>query len=452
MSCLNLSLTNINTCNAQIYGKYQQIVFIKKEDLKNYSIKNNTPNYSIDFSLLINRSGLRFQLNENSSVITAIFSKNEKNGEPRYTHKVSFGLFGNSEYVKSILKEFDNSQDYFAVLLNKNKVIEVYGFHNGFKTDPYDYENDSVINLVSTFDEFEMPYNFVSDNPDNDVDLFNNDFRYNYFISKWVLNGTERNITLPISTANMIGLSVDWGDGVINSNNTHTYAESGYKTIAIKGLIKGFRFNNTGDVLKLIEISNWGDFVFTIDSVFSGCKNLDLSNTIGTPLIDTLSLINTFSDCVKLTTIKNINNWNFSNVESINNMFNDCNNFNQDLNLNTYSVKSMTGVFRRCYKLNKNIRLDLSSAESLGYLFEDAFLFNQDISNWDISNVTDFANIMKGKVIYDYLDNIYSEWSMINFKTNLAAGFGSIKYSQAGQRGKDKLLSLGWSITDGGLT
>jgi hypothetical protein len=64
---------------------------------------------------------------------------------------------------------------------------------------------------------------------------------------------------------------------------------------------------------------------------------------------------------------------------------------------------------------------------------------------------------MTGKTDLDYsttnLDAIYNGWSLLTLQPNVTVGFGSIRYTSAGQAGKDILLGApnNWIITDGGL-
>ena len=72
--------------------------------------------------------------------------------------------------------------------------------------------------------------------------------------------------TLPlVSSFNGVTAEVDWGDGstdTITAFNqpevTHTYASAGTYTIKISNALRGFRFDNGRDKLKLLNISNWG--------------------------------------------------------------------------------------------------------------------------------------------------------------------------------------------------
>ena len=187
MNCFNLVLNGQDSCFSELTGRYQQIVFIRKTDVEIYDIDssldtttypslNPIANHSIAFKLKDNSKGYRFQLSENSSVINGTFSKSDDNSIPRYTHSVSIGIHGVSEQKRWILKQFDLSKDYFAVLQHKSDLIEVFGFHHGFNSSSYEYDNNATIDLTSSFDEYDIPYIYRSEISGNEIIDFDNDF------------------------------------------------------------------------------------------------------------------------------------------------------------------------------------------------------------------------------------------------------------------------------------
>jgi len=86
-----------------------------------------------------------------------------------------------------------------------------------------------------------------------------------------------------------------------------------------------------------------------------------------------------------------------------------------------------------------------------------ATAFNQDIGAWNVSNVTNFIDFMRNKSAASYsaanLDSIYNGWSSRPVQPNLSISFWTIKYTAAGQAGKDILTNApnNWTITDGGI-
>ena len=69
----------------------------------------------------------------------------------------------------------------------------------------------------------------------------------------------------------------------------------------------------------------------------------------------------------------------------------------------------------------------------------------------------DFTNFMSGKTNLNYsttnLNAIYNGWSLLTLNPNLNINFGTIKYTAAGQAGKNILTGSpnNWTITDGGI-
>jgi hypothetical protein len=90
-------------------------------------------------------------------------------------------------------------------------------------------------------------------------------------------------------------------------------------------------------------------------------------------------------------------------------------------------------------------------------MFENAFAFNKNIGSWNISSVNNFVNFMSNKTNLDYssanLNSIYNGWSLLTVQPNLTIDFGTIKYTLAGQAGRNILTSApnNWTINDGGI-
>jgi surface protein len=134
-------------------------------------------------------------------------------------------------------------------------------------------------------------------------------------------SSTSTQFKLPLTTSTGLNAVVDWGDSttdtitVFNAAEvTHTYASSGTYTISITGTLPGFRFNNAGDKLKIINISSWGVLNITTTSAFLGCTNLTCSAT-DAPTITSTSLGSTFRACTNFN--GNIGNWDVSAVTNM---------------------------------------------------------------------------------------------------------------------------------------
>ena len=294
----------------------------------------------------------------------------------------------------------------------------------------------------------------------------------------------------------------------------HTYATAGIYQIGLVGTIQEWSFGNAfvNDNEKLLSISSWGDlqFGFANDQNFIGCVNLDLSSVTDVPdLSITTIFINTFDSCASLTTINrsnewdtsnivatiatfagctnfnsDISSWDVSNVVDMNTMFANCLLFNSDISgWNTALNTSMVLMFLNCSSFNQPISiwntssvadmtLTFSSATSFNQplntwnvslvtdmngMFLNATAFDQNIGSWNVSLVSDFNLFMFGKSFTNYssanLNAIYNGWSLLTVQPNLTINFGTIKYTLAGQAGKNILTGApnNWVISDGGI-
>jgi len=92
------------------------------------------------------------------------------------------------------------------------------------------------------------------------------------FVSYWNTSLTSsgssssNQIKLPLISHGTYNFTVYWGDGSSNTITTwddpavtHSYSTSGVYNITITGTVIDWRFINSGDRLKLMEIAQWGD-------------------------------------------------------------------------------------------------------------------------------------------------------------------------------------------------
>jgi surface protein len=188
-----------------------------------------------------------------------------------------------------------------------------------------------------------------------------------------------------------------------------TFPTQGRYYVQVQTPFNKITFNTSGDRLKLIEVNQWGDIVWTnFFGSFFGC-----SNFIGGVAID----------------IPNLSN-----------------------------VTSMQGMFLSAALFSQNIgNWDVSNVTNMSNMFSGATAFNQNIGGWNVSNVTSFTGFMAFKTSANFsasnLDAIYNGWSSRPVKPNLSITFGTAKYTLAGQAGKNILLGVPnlWTITDGGI-
>lgn len=339
------------------------------------------------------------------------------------------------------------------------------------------------------------------------------------FVSRWNTASTSTGssssaqIKLPLESSGIYNFIVDWGDGstdtitVYNQAEvTHSYNTSGVYTVIINGTLKGWRFANSGDKLKIIEISQWGNLNFgNSGNYFYGCLNLVLTATDAPDLVGTTTLYATFGLCASLGDLGSMDSWDVSSVTTMVIMFTDTTSFNQPIgnwdvsgvtdmgamfrdatsfdqpigNWNVSSVQSMETMFDGATSFNQPLgNWDISSVTIMISMFIGATSFNQPIGNWDVSGVTEMANMFMGAssfnqplsnwnvssvtrmnwmfyngptLFHQYYDDMLIRWSSLLLISNVNFHAGYSQYNSAAASARSLIISsYGWTITDGG--
>jgi surface protein len=290
---------------------------------------------------------------------------------------------------------------------------------------------------------------------------------------------------------------VNWGDGTTSdhitaynqSEVTHTYASAGTYTVRIFGTIRGFKFDNGGDKLKLLTIDSYGSLDISTTGSFYGCTNLT-STATDAPTISTTSLFRTFRDCTNFNGA--IGNWDVSSVTIMQEMFLGATSFNQDISgWNVSSVTNMQSMFYNATSFNQDISSwDVSSVTNMLFMFRFASSFNQNIGSWDVSSVQAMQNMFDSAVgmsatnlgavkdwtitaltygnnfqafctnsmsTSDY-DALLIAWEAQAPNNNVTIHFNAAKYTAGGaaEAARTSLTTAvgsggyGWTITDGG--
>jgi len=102
-------------------------------------------------------------------------------------------------------------------------------------------------------------------------------------------------------------------------------------------------------------------------------------------------------------------------------MFRGASSFNQDISQwNASNVTDMNGIFRGASSFNQDIsQWDASNVIDMNGMFYGASSFNQDISQWDVSNVTNMRSMFNQASSFN---QDISQWNVSNV-TNMSCMF-----------------------------
>jgi len=271
-------------------------------------------------------------------------------------------------------------------------------------------------------------------------------------------------IKLPLLDGYSYDFIVFWGDG--NSDHitawdqaetTHTYASAGTYDVVIDGICYGWRFNNGGDKLKLLNISNWGTG-FRLGNAgryFYGCTNLTITATDMLDTTDTTNWYLAFYNCTSLTTVPSMNSWDMSLATIMYSMFRNTA-FNQDISdWDVGSVTDMSYMFRGTI-FNQDIGgWDVSSVTTMIDMFRST-PFNQNIGGWDVGLVTNMSYMFLGVTLSTAnYDALLIGWEGLSpaLQNNVTFHGGFSKYTAGGAAATARQALIdnhNWDITDGG--
>jgi surface protein len=248
---------------------------------------------------------------------------------------------------------------------------------------------------------------------------------------------TNTEFRLPFVSSGTYNCVVDWGDStsdVITTWNqaeaTHTYASTGTYTVTISGICRGWQFANTGDRLKIIDISQWGILQFTnAGAQFQGCTNLDITAIDIPNLNGVTNLTMFFNLCSSLTYNSSVNNWDVSNVINMNFMFYIATSFNQDIgSWDVGNVNTTSSMFESATSFNQDIgSWNVGNVTDMTSMFQFATSFNQDIGSWNVGNVTDMTSMFQGASSFN---QDIGSWDVSNVATTNSMFQGASSFNQ----------------------
>ena len=255
-------------------------------------------------------------------------------------------------------------------------------------------------------------------------------------------NATSFNQPLSFNTIEVTDMSGMFGNATA-FNQLLTF-----NTIAVTNMSNMF-FNATSFNQALTFNTS---LVTDMSSMFSGATSFNQPLSFNTIAVTTMQ--NMFAAA---TSFNSLLTFNTIAVTTMQNMFFYATSFNQALTFNTSAVTDMIGMFGQCTVFNQPLTFNTSLVTNMSIMFANSPAFQQDISSWNIQNVTDFTNFMLGKTPATWsqlnFDNLLCGWSLQTVQSGLTIDFGTANYTNAIGGPCYTILDIApnnWTINSGG--
>jgi surface protein len=272
--------------------------------------------------------------------------------------------------------------------------------------------------------------------------MFNDANAFNQDVSRWNVSNVQ-------GMAGAFGYTTSFNNGNLpltwnlGTTNPISMEQMFYSAAAFNQDISGWNVSNVVNMT----------YMFGNATVFNNGGNA-LNWTVGTGTSNVQTMQNMFVGASVFN--QDISSWNVSSVTNMSGMFANApvfNNRDQPLNwtlgTRTLNVGNMAYMFSSATSFNQDLSFwDVSQVTDMNGMFNGASTFNQDISSWDVSSVTDMTDMFSDATSFSplarttILDNIFNAWSLQTlhpnvtfsaplayYTTNSLAGFNTLTNS-----------------------
>ena len=254
------------------------------------------------------------------------------------------------------------------------------------------------------------------------------DRSYNHFIfdTTKVEGGAPVTITLANYRAGdeteWDGLT-DWGDGVIDNKQSHTYRTNGEYEVKTKWMINrkiGFESYSADTNTKnaLVACRNINKNITDATFLFYGCtslKSVDMSRFKANNITDMMAM---FKNCIVLEDL-NMRGWDTSNVTKMKQMFYNCKKLTPKVaHFNVSNVTNFYDMFYSCGAIDgsqfKNWKISSDMPVIMYGMFCGSTVTTNclDLSEWNMSRVTSLVSMFEWCCAYEGIDISY--WNIRN--------------------------------------
>jgi len=155
-------------------------------------------------------------------------------------------------------------------------------------------------------------------------------------------------------------------------------------------------FSSSGDWVTGLDLSNIED----ASSMFSNASNLNLDMSLLN--LQNVKNGNRMFNNIDSASQPNIN-LNCTGLEDMSSFLTRANDFTGAVDIDTSNVTDMNNAFNRAYSFNHPsiTGWDTGKVTNMSYMFNNTDDFNQDISNWNTSNVTTMRDMFRSSYVFN---------------------------------------------------
>ena len=190
-------------------------------------------------------------------------------------------------------------------------------------------------------------------------------------------------------------------------------------------------FKNCISLTNVNGLSNWDvSNVTNMNDMFSGCQALtNVGALSGWETGNVTDMYYMFDNCYSLTDLDGLSDWNTSNVTNMSYMFSDCKALTNVGALSGWETGNVTDMHYMFYDCGSLTDLDglsnwnTSNVATMNHIFHscNALTTVDNLSNWNISNVTDISSMFHSCAALTNINGL-SGWDVSNV-TNMSAAF-----------------------------
>lgn len=391
-SLTNINLSNLGSNKISIYGSYQGIHFADTTlDIEQWG--DHSP-----------ESLVAFFYGNNS--ITTLHSANS----PNLTHTKDLS------YMFLSATNFNSQIEYWDV----SNIKEMEAIFNGaysFNQPLNGWNVSSVENLKYAFssaEAFNQPlYAWNTKNLRDISYAFQDALSFNQDINNWNTSKVT-DMTAVFNGARVFNQSLDsWNtENVLSMSSMFRGASAFNQAIGFnseKVVTLDYMFADTSifnsDVL--LNTQNATNMAY----MFSNATGFNKTLTFNTENVTTMQGM--FSYATNYNNNAQALNLQTSRVLNMNSMFLGASKFNQEVLFDTSSVTNMGSMFYYAIAFNKPLAFNTSNVTNMNSMFKNAGKYNQDITGWDVINVTDCLNFNTSSVLTLALSPLFSQCQVL---------------------------------------